>query len=330
MSGEENAIRLKNEIDSLANLSSSITRNNDHKKNYSDFWERVRIINVLFKELKPLNYEDRQTLWKEFSSICDETKENQFLLTQNNAIEIRNELNVLSAIRAATWNNYLARDRNYSQFWECAKGISEKFKTLKPLKREDREDLWNTFSDLCESVRGEQKEYYANFERCSQDHYSTIMGLLRYAVPHSSNPDELKDHGRYLKQAGQFLSEHKHDMTTSHKKNCFERIQEIQKEMDAWWETVKCDRQRRHAEFQASIRANLEKNIERHRKATDFLEHMRDKADELQSKIDSAWNDDWISKAYGWMSEFEDKIRDTEEYIRKIEEWIEEDERKLR
>jgi len=330
LSEEENAVRIKQEVQYLSGISLSIEKYPESSQYYPAFWTQVKIINCLFKELKPISYKDRQLLWNEFSSLCDEIKKIQQTLYRNNASRLENEISSLSSIRDAIRNTTLERYRNYSQFWENVPRLSDLFKRLKPLSPQDREILWKKFSELCEDVKNEQISYRKNFERSSQERYNTIMDLLRYSVPHSSNVDELKDHGRYLKQSRELLSEYKNDMTFTHKKKCFEEIQEVQRQMDAWWETVKSDRQKRHADFQASVRANLEKNIERHRKATNSLEYLREKVDELQSKIDSAWNDDWASKASGWMSEFEDKIRDTEDYIRKIEGWIEEDEQKLR
>jgi len=57
---------------------------------------------------------------------------------------------------------------------------------------------------------------------------------------------------------------------------------------------------------------------------------MRNHADDLRDKISSAWNDDFRDRAYGWLSETEDKIRDIEDSIQRIEDWIREDEEKLR
>jgi len=330
MSEEDNAKILAGEISHLWVISSHIEDNPENVKNYPEFWSQVKRINKLFKEIKPLAHKDRQILWDDFSALCEKIKEFQQSIYEKNASILNNEINSLSSTRDAIRNTTLEKYRNYSQFWEQVTKVSELFKTLKPLAPQDREELWKKFSELCEDVKDEKSSYHENFERRSREYYNTIIDILRYAVPHSANVEELKDHGRYLKQASELLSEHKHDMTFTHKKNCFERIQEIREAMDAWWETVKSERQRRYEKFQASVRANLEKNIERHRKATIFLEHMQEKADDLQSKIDSAWNDEWASKASGWMSEFEDKIRDTEDYIRKLESWIEEDERKLR
>lgn len=46
-------------------------------RDYGSFWRHVKEINGLFRELKPLRRSDRETLWTELSSICDETKQTQ-------------------------------------------------------------------------------------------------------------------------------------------------------------------------------------------------------------------------------------------------------------
>lgn len=104
---------------------------------------------------------------------------------------------------------------------------------------------------------------------------------------------------------------------------------EIRKIHDAWWESLKKQRSEKHEDFQIKVRTNLERNYERHRKATYALESCRSHADKLRDKIASAWNEDWKDKAYVWLSELEDKIRDIEQSIDRIEEWIREDEEKL-
>lgn len=78
------------------------------------------------------------------------------------------------------------------------------------------------------------------------------------------------------------------------------------------------------------MRKNLDTNYERHRKATQTLERLKDHRDKLQNDIDPAWNDDFRDRAYEWLSETEDKISDIEDFIAKLEDWISEDEDKLR
>lgn len=51
--------------------------------------------------------------------------------------------------------------RNYGSFWIHAKEISRMFKELKPLRKENREELWSIYSTICEEV----KENHQNIKK---------------------------------------------------------------------------------------------------------------------------------------------------------------------
>ena len=125
------------------------------------------------------------------------------------------------------------------------------------------------------------------------------------------------------------LSTHKHEMLGEHKRECFEKICEARNTHDAHWAGLKAEGERKRSNFLERVRANLEKNHERHRKVAQALERSRVHAEELRDNIASAWNDEYSDRAQGWLSEEEDRIRDIEESLEQIEGWIREDEEKL-
>lgn len=223
--------------------------------------------------------------------------------------------------------------RQYKEFWAHARQVSDMFKALKPLRREDRERLWEEFSSVCEEVKRKQHSEHDSRKFKSEQHRGDIIQEAESARPcwlDTPDVDEMKALGRVLRNAGSMLSKYKEEMFGEHKQECFERIKEIRRIHDAWWEELKRHRSKRQEEFQLKVRGNLEKNYERHRKATVALRRMRNHADDLRDKVNSAWNDDFRDRAYIWLSETEDKIRDIEESIQRIEDWIREDEEKLR
>jgi hypothetical protein len=250
--------------------------------------------------------------------------------TQTNAKAIK------SAIQSLTGGHWDWFKRQYKEFWAHAHEVSDMFKTLKPLRHEDRERLWDKFSSVCEEVKRKQQSEHDNRKFKSEQHRGDIIRKAEGARPCSlfgldpPNVAEMKALGRVLRNAGTMLSRHKEEMFGEHKRECFERIQEIRRIHDAWWEELKRHRSKKQESFQLRVRANLEKNYERHRKATDTLQRMRNHADDLREKISSAYHDDFRDRAYVWLSEIEDKIRDIEESIQRIEDWIREDEEKLR
>lgn len=247
-----------------------------------------------------------------------------------NARSIESEIGMLSH---GHWNMF---KRQYKSFWSHAKKISDMFRTLKPLHNDDRQKLWEKFSSICNEVKAKQASEHENREFQSKQHRNEIISeaesarvctLFGFAPP---DVQEMKSLGRTLRNASSLLSKYKEEMFGEHKQECFKLTQEIRHIHDLWWNELKQQRSKRQEEFQQRIRANLEKNYERHRKATDALRRVRNHADDLRSQISSAWNDDFRDRAYGWLSETEEKIRDIEDSIRQIEDWISEDEDKLR
>lgn len=330
LSCDEEFNELQNEIIKLSEIFDRIERYPTEEENYKNFWAQVNYTSNLFKELKLIPQRDKQPLWEEFSRLCDKAKNFRDSLTEGNASRLRDEISSLSFIRDSVKNTHLAKDRNYSPFWEKVSQIKILFKELKPIKPQDRQGYWDDFSNLCESVKFEQKEYYSIFNSISHAHCDDVMDLLKLSDVDTRDVELLKSAGQYLKKAGIALSEHKEQMTFQDKKKCFERIQEIRQTHDICWTSVKEERNRRHSDFEERTRANLQKNYERYKEANESLEYLKGKAEELQEKIDSSWNDNWASKASGWLSDLEEKIHDKQNYIRRIESWIEEDERKLR
>lgn len=224
----------------------------------------------------------------------------------------------------------------WGDIWAKAKEIQVGFKNVRYPTRAQREAAWERFNNLRDEASERSKNEQDSRRWKSESHRSDILSQIKSARPsnmmglHSVNIEEMKSLGRVLKQAGQMLNKYKDEMLGEHKQECFEAIREMREVHDIWWEELKAEKEKRHSDFQSRIRRNLEKNYERHRKATAALERCRNRADELRSQIASAWNDDWAAKAEGWLSELEDKIADIEESIERIEDWIREDESKLR
>jgi len=320
----ENAGVIEVELRSLA----AAHRDGDTNRHFGAFWGQVKQVSDLFKTLKPLRREDRERLWTEFSALCEAVKKDQQDFDKEskaNASAIESELGSLAS---GHWAGFMRRD--YGAFWEHAKEISHTFKTLKPIRREDRERLWQKFSGLCEETRSKQNDENENRRIKSKIHRDSILDEAEHAtLTFLGTIDELKAAGNRLREAGLLLSKYKHEMLGEHKQECFDRIQEIRKGHDAWWEHFKGERAKRHQDFQARVRANIAANCERLQKATDALERWRGNADNLRDVINSASNDAHLEKAMGWLSEAEDKIRDIEESIGRIESWIHEDEQKL-
>jgi hypothetical protein len=242
--------------------------------------------------------------------------------------------------------------RDYRSFWAHVKEINELFKSLKPLDKEDRDKLWTRMDTLCKNCKEQQQKEIDNCSFKSGQHKDWIIKQVESCRPLdgimatlslgllASNVAEIKDMGKRLREAGQYLSKYKLEMTPEHKAECFERIKDVQHAQDVWWKGYKeshqqhkeqenLSREERQRAFRNRVKTNIEKNKERYAHASEALRKMNASADDLREKISSAYNDSWKDKAYGWLSELEEKIDSTEAHLKRIEEWIKEDEDKL-
>jgi hypothetical protein len=324
-----NADQIRAEIRSLASIYGDCRAN----RHFGVFWGQVKQVSDMFKTVKPLRREDRELLWTEFDALCEAAKKEQEGFDKESKANAKAIESELGSLASGHWAGLMQRD--YGAFWGHVKHISHMFKTLKPLRREDRERLWQEFNGLCEETKSKQHDENKNRKFKSEQHRSDILEEAERARPCSlfgfmpPDVEEMKALGRVLKDAGLLLSKYKSEMLGEHKQECFAAIQDVRRAQDAWWEMLKGHRAQRHQDFQSRVRANISANYERLRTATDALERWRRNADNLRDIISSTSNDSHREKASGWLSEAEDKIRDIEESIERIESWIHEDEQKL-
>lgn len=252
----------------------------------------------------------------------------------NNAKENANYLD--SEIRSLENGHWSWGERMYKDFWSHVKEINRIFKNTKPILKEDRERLWSRFTDICNEVKIRQNSEFLERTVKSDSYYGDIMALVNSSHVNTffgfDTPDieEMKRLGSLLKRAGEKLSENKNKMLAKHKQECFNEIKAVREEHDAWWQDLKKNKQHKKDDFNTRVRENLDKNYEKHRKATQTLERLRDHKYKLHNDIDSAWSDSFKDRAYDWLSETENKISDVENFIKKLDDWISEDEAKLR
>ncbi len=224
---------------------------------------------------------------------------------------------------------------DWKLIWTTAAKIKEGFRGVRYPTPKERQQAWERFVQIRTEASKLAQDERDSRRATSERFRGEILGQIESARPATlfgfDPPDveEMKGLGRTLSEAGRMLSAHKGEMLAEHKRECFDRIQEIRQSHDWWWEQLGRERQGRRAEREARIRANLERNRERYRKAADALERCRERADELRSQIAAAWNPTWAERAEQWLWELEAKCADIEASLRQIEGWIEEDEERL-
>lgn len=78
----------------------------------------------------------------------------------------------------------------YHDFWTHAKEIVEMFKTLKPLLKEDREQLWQRYQSICEDVKRRQNEEFEE-SRKSREIIGSLINDAYHQAGGASNREEL-------------------------------------------------------------------------------------------------------------------------------------------
>lgn len=224
---------------------------------------------------------------------------------------------------------------DYKEFWDTAREIREDLKSACFFK-EQKTDLWDRYNEAHNRARESRQRSDESFKYKSQKHKEAIMNKAGLAEPISvfgfmpEDAESMKRCGQILKEAGQMLSEWKHEMRREDKQEAFEYINEVREKVDAWWAEYKGNRAARQNIFVSNRRENLKNNYEHLRKAQDALTRKEAHRDELLSKIANARTESHRETVEGWLEDEESRISDIKEYIERVERWIEEDEAKLR
>lgn len=267
---------------------------------------------------------------------------------------------------ASNWLNSYNRDE-WSRIMSLCKEINENFKGVRYPAKNERSVAWQRFFNLRHKAYEERNRI---LKATSRERKGEIYGML-YAVDYdwladvivgqvlsfglmATRAEEMKWAGQKLKEAGQYFSRVKHEMTREDKAEVFNRIVDIRSNHDHFWsrykeisreqyEKRKEEKQRAWEEKQRAweqkqeksrmirnrIENNLEKNMDRLSKALSALERCRENRSNLQSKIYESYSDEWRSKAEGWLDELDDKIEDIESSVERLRNWVSEDRDKL-
>jgi hypothetical protein len=139
---------------------------------------------------------------------------------------IRSELDSLSN---GHWSNL---QRDFRGFFEHSRRILDLFKTLKPLRREDREKLWNRYRTLCDEAARKRDHERQNFEASSESEKRLIVARAREARTYAAaatTGDDFRQASQQLAGARDRLREAKDKLTRSHSSECWEALNEAHK-----------------------------------------------------------------------------------------------------
>ena len=232
---------------------------------------------------------------------------------------------------------------DYRPFWNKAKNVQVAFKAVHHPSRQEQENAWARFNDLRSEARRRHDYEKNQFLNKSKDLKDQIMDKLsgRTWSPitdsifffDQTTADQIKRWGSYTKEAGQLLSQHKHEMTREHKQICFEKIQEVRDSHQRFWDgrsqAYEARKRERHDTFITKVQANINRNSEKLVKAVEALRRCKCHAIDLQEKLREAKSENFRDVVEGWIEENSDKRADIQTHIQRLESWIDEDTRKL-
>ncbi len=251
-------------------------------------------------------------------------------------------------------------------FQRCTE-IAEDFRIVRYPTKAEREGAWQKFLGLRNKAFEIRNRL---FKERSKEHHRELMGQLNAADFDplgnfifgkilsmgflETTVEEMKQKGRDLRAAAAHFKAVKHEMSREHKVEVHERLIEVQEHHDRFWGNYRIhkeeksklwaekqqawaekqqawvEKQEKSRAIKASIESNLANNREKLYKAQNALNNFESKRDALQDKIDESTSSNRISKAEGWLDEFNEKISSIEEQIERYQLWIAEGEEKLR
>lgn len=136
-------------------------------------WAETKEVQVLFNTLKPMDRNGREELWNRFNRFRDAARESQSMQrSRRDAALDENKGQIERALTNLEWSHDLrwlddiiGGRKNLRDFWADAREIGTMFKELKPLRRDDREHLWDWFQRLCDKARYFQEQIDEDRER---------------------------------------------------------------------------------------------------------------------------------------------------------------------
>ena len=170
-SGEENARQIEDAMSHLENgydfgFLAEVGRQSlgEDEINFAHMWAEVRELQELFNTLKPVR--NRQELWDRFNRFRDRAREAQRwerdrynMVCNENRNTIQHAIDTLRSDHDLRWiDNWKITQRNLKGFFADAKEVSDLFKELKPLRKEDRNDMWNEFQKLCDEAKYQREQ----------------------------------------------------------------------------------------------------------------------------------------------------------------------------
>lgn len=263
--------------------------------------------------------------------------------------------------------NFMSDEKkDYRAIWALIRQTGQSFKGTKFDNPKQREELWNRFQKVVERAKADREKHAKAMEekkRSSARNLTYIKGMLPMTregegfadltiaiatgglsigaklaadAVFGEEDEELKrlqKASAAVKEAGQYLKDHKGEMFNTDKSEAYEAIRWSQEKLNEEWSEYKGRKKRqREARDQEWQRIQVERKAKHEAwrsKTKDFIERQeswisrmegkiqskRNNISKLESQIYDSRSDSFISRAQGWIAEDRAAISDMEEKI---------------
>ena len=239
-----------------------------------------------------------------------------------NSSLIENEIENLDS---GHWKNMFRRD--YKEFWEHSRKISEMFKTLKPISKENRERLWEKFRSICDQAKYQQNDEQLKFNVQSNNKRESIEIKIKeayYYAKGGKNQDDLSSAKNLLNEAMDQMKDGE-KMTKEDNNTCYEKWREANQQIRykrEWLWELNYDRLKGMAyDAQSTAQVTPHEGIKKIKETQSELKSAH------LSKDQRGWIRDILDEAYEIVSRKFDEIRQEKE--RKHQEWSQRMEEKV-
>lgn len=129
----------------------------------------------------------------------------------------------IEALRNGHWKGFTQRD--YRAFFSHSKEIVKLFKTLKPLKKDDREKLWDDYTRICEQTRFKRDDEKKTREAKSKSEKGICLRYIQnatHAAKGAQNRDDIQKARLAFDNARSEMKDRSHNMLRDDTQECWQ------------------------------------------------------------------------------------------------------------
>ena len=312
--------RLESEIESLRSGHKGI-----YERRYAEFFAHAKTISELFKSSRTIFAGERERLWADFQTVCDEVRQESDRGREAHINNSRVKRSVIeSDIREvyywAKGANHVADlqeaerrlqlvNERLKDGWSGFTGTTEFFESIAGndgrLTKEDRNLLWDKWREAKDEIRNRR----ALLCELHFDHMRGIAGEC-LSLAHS-DPRAAKER---IKRANQEMKQHALDR---------DQYAHIRENLDEAWNLASQTASSRHREWRERMEDHVERWLELHRKNESVIASLEEQVERCEEMESSARSSEFAERVRGWIEEKLDKVRDIRRTNQELEERIE-------